>query len=85
MAKHGREKTGSTEYQQSIIDRKQKIAREIYFSLAIKSAEVLEETLIQIMYCVQFGHTPTDKQIREMLNCRSEFQVERKARAIKFA
>ena len=76
---------GALETQKADIIPRHNIAQRIYSSLAIQNESVLDETLDQITYCVQFGKLPTESQIRSMLECKSAFQVERKARAIKFA
>ena len=75
--------TGSNPVQQNIIDDLHEFAIETYMSLINKNKDVLNATLEQIVYCVQFGKNPTKAQIFTMLTCKNELQVERKARIIK--
>lgn len=77
--------TGSTSMQDTKIRARQKTARKIYKTLATKNQEVLDEVLDQIVYCVQLNIFLSEMQIREMLLCKNELQVERKARTYKFA
>ena len=77
--------TVSTSMQDTKIRARQKTARKIYKTLATKNQEVLDEVLDQIVYCVQLNIFLSEMQIREMLLCQNELQVERKARTYKFA
>ena len=76
---------GATGAQREEIVKRHNIANTIYKTMSLKNKEVLYETRRQITFCVQFGKLLTETQIKEMLLCKSEFQVERKARTYKYA
>lgn len=85
MGKRGREKTGSTEWQQKVIDRISNDAEKIYAELQEYNPEILTATLEQIVYCIHFGVQLTKTDIYNFLTCKSVIQVENKARKLKLA
>lgn len=80
-----KEKTGSTEWQQRVIDRISDQAERMYTKLSNPIPEVLDATLEQIVYCVHFGVYLTKMDINDFLTCKTEVQVENKARKLKMA
>ena len=77
--------TGSTNFQQYAINYLQKCATEIIDFYNITNKNVIEEVAYQIVICIQLGIQLEDYQVKEMLLCQNEIQVERKARNYKFA
>lgn len=77
--------TGSTNYQQGVINYLQNAAMEIIEFNDIANKNVIEEVMYQIVVCIQLGIQLQDYQVKEMLLCQNEIQVERKARNYKFA
>lgn len=76
---------GATKIQTEKIVERHKFANKAYKDMCLSNKEVLNETLDQIVYCVQFNKFLTETQIKDMLMCKSEFQVERKAHEYKYA
>ena len=76
---------GSTKTQMEKVIERHNFANQTYKDMCLNNEEVLNATLKQITFCIQFNKFLTETQIRDMLMCKSEFQVERKAHAYKYA